>query len=167
MPPDHVTALVPGSISSKASKRLVVAGFAVRRMKPIVELLQSDGGFSSGRWFAGIFAASSARASASFFFKRGRLFGRGRFRVFRMRRLDRPADRFQGFQNAFELANEVKVHRCSAFMAPRTPLRRDQRQAEFLGHPVRNLAARPQPAIGRRLAKVQAQFIEQVRQDRR
>src|ERR1700730_14512126 len=108
MPPDHVTALVPRSISSKASKRLVVAGFAVRRMKPIVELLQSDGGFSSGRWFAGIFAASSARASASFFSKRGRFFGRGRFRVFRMRCLDRPADRFQGFQNAFELANEVK-----------------------------------------------------------
>ena len=34
--------------------------------------------------------------------------------------------------------------------------------SEFASHPSRNLAARPQPAIGRRVVKAQAQFSEQV-----
>ena len=35
-------------------------------------------------------------------------------------------------------------------------------EVEFASHPSRNLAARPQPAIGRRVVKAQAQFSEQV-----
>jgi hypothetical protein len=39
---------------------------------------------------------------------------------------------------------------------------RDRYQAEFASHPSRNLAARPQPAIRRRLTKAQAQFGKDV-----
>ena len=43
-----------------------------------------------------------------------------------------------------------------------SPLRGDRGEVEFASHPSRNLAARPQPAIGRRVVKAQAQFSEQV-----
>ena len=88
----------------------------------------------------GCFAASSATHSRAFF-KCRRFFGRGRFRVLRTRLLDRPADRLQRFP---------------------APLRGDRGEVEFASHPSRNLAARPQPAIGRRVVKAQAQFSEQV-----
>ena len=52
---------------------------------------------------------------------------RGRFRVLRTWLLDRPADRLQRFP---------------------APLRGDRGEVEFASHPSRNLAARPQPAIG-------------------
>ena len=61
------------------------------------------------------------------FVKCGGLFGRSRFRVLRAGRLDRPAGRLQRFPAS---------------------LRRHRLEAKFLGHPVCNLAARPQPAIG-------------------
>src|SRR6202011_5098731 len=61
-----------------------------------------------------------------------RLFGQSRFGVLWTWCLDRPADRLQ--------------------CLPAT-LRRDQFEAEFGRHPVCRLTARPQSAIGRRLAK--------------
>ena len=88
----------------------------------------------------GCFAASSATHSRVFF-KCRRFFGRGQFRVLRTWLLDRPADRLQRFP---------------------APLRGDRGEVEFASHPSRNLAARPQPAIGRRVVKAQAQFGEQV-----
>jgi hypothetical protein len=85
----------------------------------------------------GCFAASSATA----FFKCCCLLWGGRSRVLRAWLLDRPADRLQRFPS---------------------PLRRDRCEAEFASHPVRHLAARPQPAIGRRFAKAAAQLCQKI-----
>ena len=67
------------------------------------------------------------------FFKCRRFFERGRFRVLRTWLLDRPAE--------------------YAFNSFPAPLRSDRGEVEFASHPSRNLAARPQPAIGRRVCQ--------------
>src|ERR1019366_9042666 len=69
------------------------------------------------------------------------LFGRRRLRVFRARRLDRPADRLKRFPAA---------------------LRRKRREPELLSHPVGDLAARPQAAIRRRLLEPNLQLRQKI-----
>jgi hypothetical protein len=97
--------------------------------------------------FAGMLRSLLCDGVREPFFERCRFFGCGRFRVLWAWLLDRPADRLQCF--------------------PPT-LRRNRYQTKFASHPVRNLAARPQPSIGRRLTKAIAQPVEQVGlQDRR
>ena len=72
--------------------------------------------------------------------------GRG-LGVSRPRLLDRPADRFQRFPAA---------------------LRRDLLQPQLIGHPARDLAARPHPAVGRRLVQTHTKPVQQLRlQNRR
>ena len=96
--------------------------------------------------FVGFLAASSATVSASFF-EGFRLFGSRRFGIFRARLLDRPAARAQRFPAA---------------------LRRHPGEAQFASHPACCLAARPDSAVGRRIAQTNAQQLQQLRlQDRR
>lgn len=75
------------------------------------------------------------------FFESLRLLGRRRFGIFRARLLDRPATGFQRFP---------------------TPLRRHLGQAQFARHPTRRLAARPQAAVGRRVAQPNLQPLKQL-----
>src|ERR1700731_1158693 len=84
--------------------------------------------------FPGCFAASSITASVAFFECSG-LCRRSRFRVFWTWLLDRPADRLQSLPST---------------------LCRDRCEAEFVCHPRRHLAARPQSALGGGLAKTAA-----------
>ena len=81
-------------------------------------------------------------------FFEGLLIRRGRgFRVARPRLLDRPADRLQRLPAA---------------------LNRDLLQTQLGGHPVRDLAARPDPAGERRLVQTHTKALKQLRlQDRR
>src|SRR6476646_2814034 len=75
------------------------------------------------------------------FFECSGLCRRSRFRVFWTWLLDRPADRLQSLPST---------------------LCRDRCEAEFVCHPRRHLAARPQSAIGWRLAKTVAQLRQKV-----